>query len=90
MFPLTSLTLPTTMGLGIKLVLYTVLGDHLQCLVSQATPFAERGRVWSHCNHQVVPQQKLDVVNQIRALRRLHPLSWSTTCMIRGCQHFII
>ena len=24
-------------------------------LVSQATPFTERGRVWSRCNHRVVP-----------------------------------
>ena len=24
-------------------------------LVLQATPFAERGRVWSRCNHRVVP-----------------------------------
>ena len=27
---------------------------------------------------ELSPQQKLDVTNQIRALRRLHPLSWST------------
>ena len=48
---------------------------------SQATPFAERGRVWSRWNHRVVATtagQKLDVTNQIRALRRSHqtlPLS---------------
>ena len=27
---------------------------------------------------ELSPQQKLDVTNQIRALRRSHPLSWST------------
>ena len=37
-------------------------------LVSQATPFTGRER------DQLSPRQKLDVTNQIRALRRSHPL----------------
>ena len=27
-------------------------------VVSQATPFAERGRVWSHCNYRVVAEER--------------------------------
>ena len=27
-------------------------------LVSQTTPFAERGRVWSHCNYRVVTEER--------------------------------
>ena len=27
-------------------------------LVSQATPFAERGRVWSRCNYRVVAEER--------------------------------
>ena len=31
----------------------------LSCrLVSQATPFAERGRVWSRCNYRVVAEER--------------------------------
>ena len=31
----------------------------------------KRGRIWSRCNHRVV-------TNEICALHRLHPLSWSS------------
>ena len=31
---------------------------HMLPLVSQATPFAERGRVWSHCNYRVVAEER--------------------------------
>ena len=32
--------------------------SHALTLVSQATPFAERGRVWSRCNHLVVAEER--------------------------------
>ena len=51
--------------------------DTIYILVSQATPFAERGSGHA-ATIELSSQQKLDVTNQICALRRLHPLSWST------------
>ena len=53
-------------------------------VVSQATPFTERERVWHAAAIKLTPQQKLAVTNEIRTLRRLHPLSWSNnyvTCL---------
>ena len=39
---------------------------------------------------ELSPQQKLDVANQIHALHRSHPLSWSTSRhMFSGCQHLV-
>ena len=49
----------------------------LKVLVSQATPFAERGRSGHVATIELSPLQKLVLTNQIRALRRSHPLSWS-------------
>ena len=46
-------------------------------LVSQPTPFIERGSGHT-ATIELLPQQKLDVTNQNRALCRSHPLSWST------------
>ena len=48
-------------------------------------------KVWSRCNRQVVATTKLDVTNQIRTLRRLHPLSGVQLRhnMFSGCQHLI-
>ena len=34
-----------------------IIGSRAALLVSQATPFAERGRVWSHCNYRVVAEE---------------------------------
>ena len=50
---------------------------HAGCVVSQATPFAERGSGHT-ATIELLLRQKLDVTNQICALHRLHPLSWST------------
>ena len=42
-------------------------------LVSQAAPFAERGRVWSHTvTIELLPRQKLAVTNEIHTLQKLH------------------
>ena len=47
-------------------------------LVSQATPFAEEEWSGHASTIELSPRQKLDVTNQIRTLRRSHPLTWST------------
>ena len=57
------------------------------CIVSQATPFAERGGSGHAATMELYPWQKLDVTNQIHALRRSHPLSWSIITSRR--QHLI-
>ena len=39
---------------------------------------------------ELSPRQKLDLTNQICALRRLHPLSWSTIRHVFSrCQHLV-
>jgi len=52
---------------------------HSICLlVSQATPFAERGRVWSRCKHRVVPTAETWCDQSDPRSQRSHLLSWST------------
>ena len=40
------------------LYISSVVDPHGPQLVSQAIPFAERGRVWSRCNYQVVAEER--------------------------------
>ena len=43
-------------------------------LVLQATLLTERGRVWSHCKHQVVTTVKSCMTNETHALHKSHSL----------------
>jgi len=36
-----------------------IIWSHATLLVLQATPFAERGRVWSRCNYRVVAENAI-------------------------------
>ena len=62
-------------------------------LVSQATPFTQRGRVWSHYNDWVVAMTKLAVTNEIHALCWSHIVvmeyNYVTMCSADG-QYLII
>ena len=54
------------------------MDNNVRSLVSQATPFAEREEGSGHAaTIELSPMQKLAVANEICALCRLHPLSWS-------------
>ena len=42
----------------LRYVLHVTATKTGQALVSQAIPFAERGRVWSRCNYRVVAEER--------------------------------
>ena len=61
-------------------------------LVSQAIPFAERGRVWSRCNYQVVAKERnyqplrldIKILTSAKHMTQLYSMTTDAICKERG------